>query len=94
MAPEHTMHMQKALSQMNIQLLHVLNDITGVSGMAILYAILRGERDSVKLAAFCNWRVGSSRGTIAKSLERLSDGASVCTEAVASRISVLLGADC
>ena len=69
MAAEHTMHMQKALSQMNVQLHHVLSDITGVSGMAILDAILSGERDPVKLAALCNWRVRSSRETVAKSLE-------------------------
>ena len=69
MAAEHTMHMQKALSQMNIQLHHVLSDITGVSGMAILDAILSGERDPMKLAALCNWRVRSSRETVAKSLE-------------------------
>jgi transposase len=69
MAAEHTMHMQKALSQMNIQLHHVLSDITGLSGIAILDAILAGERDPVKLARLCNGRVKSSRGTIAKSLE-------------------------
>lgn len=69
MAAEHTMHMQKALTQMNLQLHHVLSDITGVSGMAILDAILAGERDPVKLAALCNWRVRSSREKVAKSLE-------------------------
>jgi transposase len=53
MAAEHTMHMQKALSQMNIQLHHVLSDITGLSGMSILDAILAGERDPVKLARLC-----------------------------------------
>jgi transposase len=37
-------HMQKALQQMNLQLVQVLSDITGISGMAILQAILRGER--------------------------------------------------
>jgi transposase len=45
MAAQHTMHMQKSLSQMNIQLHHVLSEITGISGMAILDAILAGERD-------------------------------------------------
>jgi transposase len=69
MAAEHTMHMQKALSQMNIQLHHVLSEITGVSGFAILDAILAGEREPVKLASLCNWRVRSSRETVAKSLE-------------------------
>jgi transposase len=69
MAAEHTLHMQKALSQMNVQLHHVLSDITGVSGLAILDAILEGERNPVKLAALCNWRVRSPRETVAKSLE-------------------------
>jgi hypothetical protein len=36
MAAEHILHMQKALSQMNLQLHHVLSDITGTSGQAIL----------------------------------------------------------
>src|SRR6202035_1327914 len=40
MAAEHILHMQKALSQMNLQLHHVLSDITGTSGQAILDAIL------------------------------------------------------
>lgn len=69
MATEHTMHMQKALSQMNLQLHHVLSDITGLSGLAILDAILGGERDPVKLAGLCNGRVKSPREKVAKSLE-------------------------
>ena len=69
MAAEHIMHMQKALSQMNLQLHHVLSDITGLSGLAILDAILRGERDPVKLASLCNGRVKSPREKVAKSLE-------------------------
>jgi transposase len=69
MAAEHTMHMQKALSQTNLQLHHVLSDITGLSGMRILDAILAGERDPVKLAALCHGTVRSPRETVAKSLE-------------------------
>ena len=69
MAAQHILHMQKALSQINIQLHHVLSDITGVSGLAILDAIVAGERDPVKLAALCNRHVRSSRDTVAKSLE-------------------------
>jgi len=42
--------MQKALSQMNLQLHHVLSDITGTSGQAILDAILSGKRDPLALA--------------------------------------------
>ena len=53
MAAEHIMHMQKALSQMNLQIHHVLSDITGVSGLAILDAILAGSRDPIgSLCAF------------------------------------------
>lgn len=72
MAAEHTMHMQKALSQMNLQLHHVLSESTGVSGLAILDAILAGERDPAKLASLCNWRVRSSRETVAKSIRSSS----------------------
>jgi len=54
---------------MNLQLHHVLSDIVGVSGIAILDAILAGERDPAKLASLCNRRIRSSRQTVAKSLE-------------------------
>jgi transposase len=57
MAAEHTLHLQKSLSLMNLQLHHVLSDITGASGLAILDAILAGQRDPVQLAKLCNIRV-------------------------------------
>jgi hypothetical protein len=41
--------MQKALTQMNLQLHHVVSDITGVTGMAIVRAIVGGERDPAVL---------------------------------------------
>jgi transposase len=69
MAAEHIMHMQKALSEMKLQLHHVLSDITGLSGLKILDSILAGERDPVKLASLCNGRVRSPREVVAKSLE-------------------------
>ena len=69
MASEHTLHMQKALSQMNVQIHHVLSDITGFSGQAILDAILGGERDPVVLAKLCHKRVKSPREKVAKALE-------------------------
>jgi len=69
MASEHIQQMQKALTQMNLQVHHVLSDITGVSGIAILDAILAGERDPIRLAALCNRRVRSTRDIVAKSLE-------------------------
>jgi len=64
----HILHMQKALQQMNIQLAQVLRDITGVTGMAIVRAIVGGERDSVKLAQLRDVRCKSSQETIAKAL--------------------------
>jgi len=54
MASAHTMHMQKALSQMNLQIHHVLSDITGASGQAILDAVLARERDPMRLAKLCH----------------------------------------
>jgi hypothetical protein len=69
MAAEHVLHMQKALDQMNLQIHRVLNDITGVSGLKILDAILAGQRDPLTLARLCHGGVKSSEDTIAKSLE-------------------------
>ena len=68
MAAEHILHMQKALSQMNLQLHHVLSDITGTSGQAILDAILAGQRDPVALAQLCHRRVQSPRDKVAQAL--------------------------
>jgi len=64
----HILHMQKAFQQMNIQLAQVLRDITGETGMAIVRAIVGGERDSVKLAQLRDYRCKSSEATIAKAL--------------------------
>lgn len=61
--------MQKALTEMNLQLANVLSDISGKSGMAILRAILQGERDGYKLADLCDGRVQASRKEVAESLE-------------------------
>ncbi len=65
---EQIQHMQKALLQMNLQLGQVLSDISGQSGLAIIGAILEGQRDSVKLAALAHHRVKSSRSQMAKAL--------------------------
>ncbi len=67
-AAVHVQHMHKALTQMNLQIHHVLSDITGQSGMAIIAAIVEGERDPVRLAALCHQSVRSSRETVTKSL--------------------------
>jgi len=60
--------MQKALSQMNIQLANVISDISGVTGMKILRAILAGERCPQKLASLRDGRIKAGQDTIARSL--------------------------
>src|SRR6267143_1386392 len=68
-AGRHIQRIQKALTQMNLQLANVLSDLSGVTGQAIIKAILAGERDPHKLAAFRNWRVKATHEQIARSLE-------------------------
>lgn len=67
-AARHVQHLQKALTQMNLHLHHVVSDLTGVTGLAILDAILGGERDPRKLAALRDRRIKASEATIAKAL--------------------------
>jgi transposase len=64
----HIQHMQKALQQMNLLLHNVVTDITGVTGMKIIKAILAGERDPRVLARNRDERCHNSTATIAKSL--------------------------
>ena len=64
----HILHMQKALQQMNLQLHHVLSDITGVTGMQILRAIIAGERDPKVLAGFRQPGCKADEATIIKAL--------------------------
>ncbi len=68
-AGRHIQRMQKAMTQMNIQLANVLSDVSGVTGQAIIKAILGGERDAHKLAEFRDPRVKASEEQIAQSLE-------------------------
>jgi transposase len=68
MAAQHTQHMQKALTQMNLQIHHVINDITGLTGLAIIDAILAGERDPATLAALRHYRIQADEETVCKSL--------------------------
>ena len=64
----HIQHMQKALQQMNLLLHNVVSDITGVTGMKIIKAILAGERDPRVLAGNRDERCHHTAATIAKSL--------------------------
>ena len=68
-ASHHIQHIQKALLQMNVQLHHVISDITGKTGMAIIRAIVAGERDPHKLAQLRDYRTKADEETIAKSLQ-------------------------
>ena len=63
-ASQHIQHMQKALTQMNLQIHHVISDLTGVTGLAILDAILEGQRDPVTLAGFRDPRIKATEETI------------------------------
>jgi transposase len=65
----HIQHMQKALTQMNLRLTNVLSDISGVTGMKIIRAILAGEHDPQVLAGFREPTCKKSQAEIAKSLE-------------------------
>jgi transposase len=64
----HILHMQKALTQMNLHLSLVLSDITGVTGQAIIRAIVAGERDPSRLAEFRNPACKASVAEITKAL--------------------------
>ncbi len=61
--------MQKALTQMNVQLANVISDLSGLTGQTIVRAIVAGERDPQKLAELRDPRVQASPKEIAKSLE-------------------------
>jgi transposase len=67
-ASQQVQHMHKALTQMNLQIHHVISDLTGRTGMAILDAILEGERDATHLAELRDSRIQAEPETIRKSL--------------------------
>jgi transposase len=68
-AGRHIQRMQKVLTQMNVQLANAISDLTGVTGQAIIKAILAGERNPWELAAYRDPRVKASEEEIARSLE-------------------------
>lgn len=67
-AAAHIQHMQKALMEMNLQLHHVVSDVTGATGMRIIRAIVAGERDPDVLAAHRDARCHASTATIRAAL--------------------------
>lgn len=68
-ASSHILRMQKALIQMNVQLHKVISDVTGVTGMQIIKAIIGGERNSEKLSELRDVRIRNDRSTMAKALK-------------------------
>ena len=67
-AAAHIQHMQKALMEMNLQLHHVVSDITGTTGMRIIRALVAGERDPNVLATCRDVRCHSTIDTIQAAL--------------------------
>ncbi|WP_419585764.1 transposase [Stutzerimonas chloritidismutans] len=67
-AAAHIQHMQKALTHMNLQLHHVVADITGATGMRIIRAIVAGERSAATLATMRDTRCKSSVETVQSAL--------------------------
>jgi transposase len=65
-AAGHVQHMQKALERMNIKLHDVISDLTGVSGQAMVRAILAGERDPARLLALCDKRIQRTKAEAIK----------------------------
>jgi transposase len=65
---QHIQHMQKALEQMNVKLAEVVSDITGVTGMSIIKAILGGQRDPLHLAKLRNDQCQRTEAEIARAL--------------------------
>ncbi len=68
-AAQHIQHMQKALVQMNVLVHHAANDITGVTGMRIIRAIIAGERNPNALAAMREAGCKKDEATIARALQ-------------------------
>lgn len=64
----HVQHMHKSLDQMNLQIHHVISDITGVTGLAIIDAIVAGKTDPHELAKLRDHRIKASMETVTKSL--------------------------
>jgi transposase len=67
-AGQHVQHLQKALEQMNVKLTEVVSDVTGVTGLAIIRAILAGQRDPLALARLRHDRCRRTEAEIARAL--------------------------
>ena len=68
-AGQHVQHIQKALEEMNVKLTEVVSDVLGLTGVAILKAILAGERNARQLAKLRNERCKRTEAEIARALQ-------------------------
>lgn len=72
MAAQHVQHMQKALDRLNVKLHVVISDITGVSGMKVIKAILAGQREPEQLLLLCDEQIlKTKRAAVLQSLRGL-----------------------
>lgn len=70
MAAQHVQHMQKALDRLNVKIPVVISDITGVSGMRIIRAILAGQRQAEQLLKLCDQQIlKTKRGAMLQALQ-------------------------
>jgi transposase len=91
-AAAHIQHMQKALMEMNLQLHHVVSDITGATGMRIIRAIVAGERNPDVLATYRDVRCHSSTESIRAARQR-PGGTCLCSDPIAGTLRHLPGED-
>src|ERR1700676_5614315 len=76
--------MQKSLDQMNVRVHRAVSDLDGQTGMAIVEAIVKGERDAVKLAGLRHPNCKKSPAAFVQAMQRSLAGRSpVQSEAVA-----------
>lgn len=61
MAASHVQHLQKALERMNVKFHDVISSLTGVSGLKVIRAILKGERDPARLLALCDRQIQTKK---------------------------------
>lgn len=61
MAASHVQHMQKAMERMNVKLHDVISDVTGVSGMKVIRAIVAGQREPQQLLALCDVQIRKNK---------------------------------
>ena len=70
LAGSHEQHMQKALDRMNLKIYDVISDLTGLSGLQMVEAILKGERDPAALLALCDPQIQKRKaGALRAALE-------------------------